>query len=142
LEGPSIQEPFYRDRLTRRVLALNMRYASAESQMQHQRLNEIALDLYRGWIHSVGTDLFKSAQRLFSIVEWLFHALQDERIDEHTLRAELLAHVQKLSGGGQPFSIRELVLKEIERDIEVRYLLRRRLGIQDISTIDGWLQSQ
>jgi energy-coupling factor transporter ATP-binding protein EcfA2 len=142
LEGASIQEPFYRDRLTRRVLALNMRYASAESQMQHQRLNEIALDLYRGWIHSVGTDLFQSAQRLFSIVEWLFHALQDERIDEHTLRAELWAHVQKLSGGGQPFSIRELVLKEIERDIEVRYLLRRRLGIQDISTIDGWLQSQ
>ena len=144
LDGPGIREPFYRDHLMRRVWALNIAHGPPESQARYRRLNEVALDLYKNWIHNLGQDLpdtyLKATQRLLSVVEWLFHALQDADMDEHELRAELQQHIGVLSGGGQTPSVADLIADEIKRDADVRYLLRRRLGDDAVSIVCGWLQ--
>jgi hypothetical protein len=145
LEGPSIRSPFYHSSSTRSIWALNMAHGSLESSALYQRLNKIALGLYRSWIHNLGQGLpdtpLKAMQRMLSIVEWLFHALQDSDVDEERLRSELQAHVVVLSEDGQLPFIAGLIADEIENDAEVRYLLRCRLGRDGVSTVCGWLQS-
>lgn len=145
LDGPGIREPFYRDHLLRRIWALNMAYGSDEGQAQYRRLNKVALDLYAGWIRNLGQGLpdthLKATQRLLSVVEWLFHALQDEDTSEGELRAGLREHVRVLSERGQTLSVAELIAGEIRDDIEVCYLLRHRLGGEGVSIVCSWLQS-
>jgi hypothetical protein len=147
LEGPTIQEPFYHDRTIRRVLALDMAYRSPEGHVRYRQLNRIARDLYAGWIHNLGKALpdsqLKSVQRILSVVEWLFHALQDPDVDDETLRVGLQAHVRVLPGGEQVTPTAELIAAEIARDAELCYLLRRRLGeggqTDGVSAVMGWL---
>jgi hypothetical protein len=145
LDNPGIREPFYRDHLMRRTWALDMAHRSQESQALYRRLNEIALDLYEIWIHNLGQDLpdtpLKATQQLLSVVEWLFHALQDEGLDENGLRSMLQQHVRVLSKGSQPRLVADLIADEIKQDAEVRYLLRHRLGDDGVSRICDWLQS-
>ena len=143
LEGPGIREPFYRDHLMRRIWALDMAHGSPESRAQYHRLNKIALDLYRNWIHNLGQGLpdapLKAAQRLLSVVEWLFHALQDEDMDEDGLRTGLQEHVRVLPEGSQPPSVADLIADEIKQDAELCYLLRHRLGDDGVFTVCNWL---
>lgn len=145
LEGPSIRTPFYHSRSTRSIWALDMAYGSPESAALYQRLNKVALGLYRGWIHNLGQGLpdtpLKATQRMLSVVEWLFHALQDSDIDEDGLRSELQAHIAVLSEDDQLSLIADLIADEIKKDTEVHYLLRRRLGQDGVSTVCSWLQS-
>ena len=144
LDGPGIRQPFYRDRLMRRILALNMAYGSRETRSQYRRLNEIAIDLYGSWIHNLGQGLpdspLKETQRLLSVVEWLFHALQDEEMDKDELYSGLEGHVRVLSGGSQLPFVADLIANEIRGDAEVRYLLCHRLGDDGVSTVCDWLQ--
>jgi hypothetical protein len=141
LNGPDIREPFYRDPLMRRILALNMAH---ESPAQFHRLNEIALELYGGWIHNLGVGLpdtpLKATQRLLSIVEWLFHALQEERVDQDALCSGLRGHIDAL-GANPSLSVADLIADEIRRDAEVCYLLRHRLGDDGVSVACGWMQA-
>ena len=143
LEGPSIQEPFYRDHVLRRVWALDMAHGSPANRVQYQRFNRLALEMYENWIQDLGRGLpdtpLKATQRLLSVVEWLFHALQDADVDEKQLRASLQAHVKALSAGDQPLSVANLIAEEIRRDAEVDYLLRRRLGEAGVATLCSWL---
>jgi len=115
-----------------------------ESRAQYHRLNKIAIALYRNWIHNLGHGLpdtvLKATQRLLSVVEWLFHALQDEDADEDVLRAELKKHIRVLSEPSQPPSVADLIADEIKRDADVRYLLRR-LGDDPVSIVHGWLKA-
>ncbi len=145
LNGPGIREPFYRNWLIRRVWALNMAYGSQERQAQYRRLNEIALDLYKNWIHNLGQGLpdtpLKETQRLLSVVEWLFHALERDEIDENELRAELQGHVRVLSEANQLFLIADLIAAEITQDTELCYLLRQRWGDDGVSIVCGWLHA-
>jgi len=145
LDAPSIKEPFYRDRLMRPILALDMAHWSQESRARYQRLNSIALDLYRSWIHNLGQGLpdtpLKATQHLLSVVEWLFHALQDEGMDEDGLHFGLQEHIVVLSEGSQPGSVADLIADEIRRDAELCYLLRQRLGDDGASIVCGWLQT-
>ena len=148
LDGPGIREPFYRNRLIRSVWALDMAYGAQEHQAQYRRLNKIALDLYKNWIHHLGQGLpdtpLKATQRLLSVVEWLFHALQSEgpdEIDDNKLRSELQGHVKVLSEGSQLPLIAGLIVDEIKQDTEVCYLLRRRLGEDGVSIACSWLQT-
>jgi len=145
LDNPGIREPFYRDHLMRRTWALDMAHRSQESKALYRRLNEIALDLYEIWIHNLGQDLpdtpLKATQQLLSVVEWLFHALQDEGLDENGLRSKLQQHVRVLSKGSQPRFVADLIADEIKQDAEVRYLLRHRLGDDGVSRVCDWLQS-
>ena len=141
LNGPDIREPFYRDPLMRRILALNMAH---ESPAQFYHLNEIALELYGGWIHNLGESLpdtpLKATQRLLSIVEWLFHALQGERVDQDALCSGLRGHIGAL-GANPSLSVADLIADEIRRDTEVCYLLRHRLGDDGVSVACGWMQA-
>jgi len=145
LDGPSIREPFYRDRLIRRVLALDMAYRSPASHTRYLRLNKTALTLYRNWIHNLGPALLdthlKAIQRLLSVLEWLFHVLRDEDVDSQALCVELRTHVAALSTGDQVPSVVDLVTDEIMKDVEICYLVRHRLGDDGISNVCGWLQS-
>jgi hypothetical protein len=144
LSGPDLREPFYRDHLMRRIWALDMAHRSVESRAQYHRLNKIAIALYRNWIHNLGHGLpdtvLKATQRLLSVVEWLFHALQDEDVDEDELRAELQEHIRVLSEPSQPPSVADLIADEIKRDADVRYLLRR-LGDDPVSIVCRWLKA-
>jgi len=145
LAGPGIREPFYRDSLMRRVLVLDMAHASRESRALYHRLNRIARDLYETWIHNLGRGLpdtpLKATQRLLSVVEWLFHALQDESVDDDGLRTGLQAHVGVLSEGSPSLSVADLIADEIAADAEMRYLLCHRLGDEGVSVACGWLRS-
>jgi class 3 adenylate cyclase len=145
LDGPGIREPFYRNRLIQCVWALDMAYGSPERQARYQQLNKIALDLYTNWIHNLGRGLpdtpLKATQRLLSVVEWLFHALQDEERDDDELRSELHGHVKALSEGGQLPLIADLIGDEIKQDTQVCYLLRQRLGADGVSVACDWLQA-
>ena len=145
LEGPSIRSPFYRNRSIRSIWALDMAYRSLEGGARYQRLNKVALGLYRSWIHNLGQGLpdtpLKAMQRMLSVVEWLFHALQDSDVDKERLRSQLQAHVVVLSGDNQLPLIAGLIADEIEKDTEVHYLLRRRLGRDGVSTVCSWLRS-
>ena len=143
LEGPGIREPFYRDRRLRRIWALEMAHGSPESQAQYRRLNEIALELYGGWIHNLGQGLpdtpLKATQRLLSVVEWLFHALQAEDVGDE-LRYQLQEHVRTLSADSQSLSVADLIADEIRNDVEMCYLLRHRLGDDGVTSICDILQ--
>jgi hypothetical protein len=143
LQGPSIREPFYRDNALRRVWALDMAHRSPESRAQYQRFNRLALEIYENWIQDLGRGLpdtpLKATQRLLSIVEWLFHALQDPDVDGERLRSSLQAHVKVLSTGDQPLAVANLIANDIQRDAEVGYLLRHRLGEGGFATLCSWL---
>lgn len=127
LIGPTIREPFYRDHLVRRVLTVNAFYASDQDAARYRQLNALALDLYADWIR--GDDLadshLKSAQRLYSVVEWLFHALQGPTMTADELCRALHAHIHFLSGGEQ---VARLIADEIRQDDEICYLIRRQFG--------------
>jgi|GEM_PF-4748008 len=126
--GPTIQEPFYRDHLMRRVLAIAMASTSDECAAYYRRLNMLALNLYAGWIR--GEDLIdshlKSTQRLYSLLEWLFHALQTWAMPIDELCRTLRGHIQSLSGNGD--DIAPLIADQIRRDDEICYLIRRQFG--------------
>ena len=142
LESPSIREPFYRDRLIRRVLALDLAHRSQESHACYQGLNQAALGLYEGWIRqgqALPDSYLKATQRLLSVVEWLFHALQDDDTDEDGLRLGLQEHITILSEGGPASSVAGLIAAEIEQDAELCYLLRHRLGDDGVFTVCNWL---
>jgi hypothetical protein len=145
LRGPTIQEPFYRDDLMQRILALHLAYGSPESQVRYRQLNRIALNLYQEWIHNLGQSLpeshLKSTQRLLSVVEWLFHALHEADIDEDALRSGLCRHVRVLATGGAT-PVADLIAGQIKQDVEVAYLIRHRLGDDGVSRVCGWLQAQ
>lgn len=155
LDGPGIREPFYRDHLMRRIWVLDMAYRSQESKALYHRLNKIALDLYTTWIHNLGQDLpdtpLKATQQLLSVVEWLFHALQEESMTENDLRSGLQQHIKVLSQDDQPhlhgtarndtgLLVANLIADEIKQDDEVCYLARHRLGDNGVSIICNWLQ--
>jgi hypothetical protein len=143
LNKPCIQEPFYRDHLMRRILALDMAHSSKDRALYH-RLNQVALDLYESWIHNLGQGLpdtpLKATQRLLSVAEWLFHALQDEAIDEPGIQAALQKHAQALAEGSATLPVVDLLAQEIIRDSETCYLLRHRLGDDGVSTVYSWLK--
>jgi len=144
LTGPGIKDPFYHDHVLRRVWALDMAHRSAESRAQHQRLNQLARELYAAWIQNLGQELpdtlLKATQRLLSVVEWLFHALQSQELDEHALRSGLEGHIAVLSAGEQTLSVAKLIVDEIRRDAEVRYLARQRLGADGFDTLCSWMK--
>ncbi|MBN1580121.1 MAG: ATP-binding protein [Anaerolineae bacterium] len=145
LVGPTIQEPFYRDMLMRRVLAIHMAYGTKASADRYQRLNGVALELYDNWILNLGKALpdsfLKSTQRLLSVVEWLFHALQNPSQDEGMLYDGLTKYAQALSSGTLPLSVADLIIDQIRQDVEVRYLLSHQMGDGAIDTVYKWLQS-
>ena len=122
-----------------------MAHASQESRALYHHLNRIARDLYETWIHNPGRGLpdtpLKATQRLVSVVEWLFHALQDESVDDDGLRTGLQAHVGVLSEGSSSLSVADLIADEIAADAELRYLLCHRLGDEGVSVACGWLRS-
>jgi hypothetical protein len=144
LTGPGIKDPFYRDPVLRRVWALDMAHRSPESRAQHQRLNQLALELYAAWIENLGQELpetpLKAAQRLLSVVEWLFHALQAATLDQEWLRAGLKGHVEILSTGEQTLSVAELIVNEMTQDEELCYLARQRLGAGEFDTLCSWMK--
>ncbi len=146
LVGPTIQEPFYRDHLTRRVLAMQMACQSKASAARYDRLNRLALDLYGRWILNLGkalpNSMLKSVQRLLSVVEWLFHFLQQQAVDREALRRQLLSYVRTLSTGEQVVSAADLIAGQIRQDVEVRYLLRRCLGDEGVDVVCGWLSPE
>jgi hypothetical protein len=141
LAGPSIAEPFYRDRFVRRIFALDLAHRSAESRALFQRLNEVALKLYAGWIRDAGPRLpethLKSTQRLFATVEWLYHALQSPSPTMDALRASFRALVAVLSSGDQ--AVAALIAAEVRQDDELCYLLRDRLGEGGVDAACRWL---
>jgi hypothetical protein len=141
LVGPSIAEPFYRDRFMRRILSLDLAYRSAESQALFRRLNAMALELYAGWIRDVEPRLtephLRSAQRLFAALEWLYHALQDPSLPVNEIRAEFQSLVALLSSEGP--GVAPLIAAELQGDAEIGYLLRCRLGEGGADLARGWL---
>jgi hypothetical protein len=143
LEEPRIDEPFYRDRLLRRVLALDMAYRTAETRARFRDLNQVALDLYAGWVQdgdrALAESHLKATQRLYAVVEWVYHALQEESIDQDALRADLLSHIAALAQGDGAQMVAGLIADAIERDGEIRYLLRRRLGETGLDMVRQWL---
>jgi hypothetical protein len=144
LEGPRIDEPFYRDRLLRPVLARNMAYRDEETRAQFQALNRVALDLYAGWVQDGDRALpdshLKATQRLYAVIEWLYHALQDEAMDEGALQAGLQAHITALARGDAPRAVAALIVDALDRDAEVRYLLQSRLGEDGVERAKQWLE--
>jgi hypothetical protein len=145
LEEPRIDEPFYRDRLLRPVLALDLAHRSLDSRTRFRDLNRMALDLYTGWVQDGDRALpashLKATQRLYAVVEWLYHALHEERVDGDALRAELLSHVAALARDDDPHLVSALIADALDRDPEVRYLLRRRLGETGADMAREWLMS-
>jgi hypothetical protein len=143
LEEPRIDEPFYRDRLLRPVLALDMAHRSEETRTRFADLNRVALDLYAGWVQdgeqALPASHLKATQRLYAVIEWLYHALQEEAMDEHALRAGLQAHIAALAQDDDPDAIARLIVDALDRDAEVRYLLCSRLGEMGMETAKQWL---
>ena len=106
------------------------------------RKQTLALELYAGWVRDGERKLpdshLRATQRLFAVVEWLYHALQEREMDAHTLREGLQGHIAALGGGDS--SAASLIADEIRGDPEVRYLLRRRLGEKGVEVACRWLQ--
>ena len=82
----------------------------------------------------------KATQRLWSVVEWLFHALQDEGIDEEKLRSGLQEHIDVLSEDNQSPLIADLIADAIRSDSEICYLLRQRLHGDGVDVICNWMK--
>ena len=105
----------------------------------------MALDLYAGWVQDGDRALpeshLKATQRLYAVVEWLYHALHEETVSEDALRAGLLAHVAALARDDDPRVLSALIADALDRDPEVRYLLCRRLGEAGADTAREWLMS-
>ncbi len=145
LSKPSIQEPFYRGHLTRHILALDMAYSSQESRAQYRRLNQIALELYERWIHNLGPGLpdtpLRATQRLLSVAEWLFHALQDQAMNERRIRLGLQKHLQALTESSDMLPVADLIVDEVVTDSEMCYLLRQRMGDDGVATVSAWLKA-
>jgi hypothetical protein len=143
LDKPRIQEPFYRDHVMQRILALRLAYESATSSARYQQLNRFALDLYAGWIQAGLQDPYQGpTQRLFSVIEWLFHALHVPDVDVVWIRQTLSDYRCILCGDDAvACAATDLIVTEIEKDVEVCYLLRHALGEDGVSTVCAWLQS-
>jgi hypothetical protein len=140
LERPTIQEPFYRDCLMRRIFALSMAYGSAESRALYAHLNAIALALYATWIEQGLRDPYRGPiQRLLSVIEWLYHALHDARMDRDTLRVKLQLHVRTLCDNPESGYIVDMLSDAIRKDSEVGYLARYRLGANGVEVVCEWL---
>jgi hypothetical protein len=142
LKAQSVREPFYRDHLIRRVLSLDAAYRSAESRAHYMRLNALALDLYAGWIHEGLQDPYLGpTQRLLSVVEWLFHALQAalqaDDMSEQDVRTALRGHLEDLTETSDLSTVRTLIMKEIREDVELCYLLDHCLGEQGDAILEG-----
>ncbi len=138
LKAQSVREPFYRDHLIRRVLSLDAAYRSAESRAHYMRLNALALDLYAGWIHEGLQDPYLGpTQRLLSVVEWLFHALQADDTSEQDVRTALRGHLEDLTETSDLNTVRTLIMKEIKEDVELCYLLDHCLGEQGVSILEA-----
>ncbi len=138
LKAQSVREPFYRDHLIRRVLSLDAAHRSTESHARHAQLNALARDLYACWIREGLQDPHLGpTQRLLSVVEWLFHALQTEDISEQHLRATLQEHLEALTEASDMRTVRALIMKEIKEDAELCYLLDHRLGGDAAAILDG-----
>jgi hypothetical protein len=76
LTSPNLREPFFRDPLTRHVLAGDMVGRSAATREQSVQLNQFARTLYARWIRQGLQDPHLGpSQRLLSVVEWLYHTL-------------------------------------------------------------------
>ena len=120
-----------------------MAHRSEETRSRFQELNRVALDLYAGWVQDGDQALpeshLKATQRLYAVVEWFYHALQEETMDEHALRAGLQAHIVALAQGDDPHAVARLIVDALDRDAEVRYLLCSRLGEAGIETAKEWL---
>jgi hypothetical protein len=118
---------------------------SSTDRALYYRLNQVALELYESWIHNLGQGLpdtpLKAMQRLLSVTEWLFHALQDEAIDEPEIQAALQKHAQALAQGSATLPVADLIAQEIVQDPETCYLLRHRLGDDGVSTVCSWLKA-
>ena len=140
LVGPSLAEPFYRDRFVRQVFVLDLAHRSATSRARFQQLNEVALKLYAGWIYDAESKLpdshLKSVQRLYATVEWLYHALQtlDQAADVLSNFGALVAVLSQ----SDPF-VADLIAAEIRQDDEVNYLLRCHLGPEGVDVACQWL---
>ena len=70
-----------------------------------------------------------------------YHALQEETMDEHALRAGLQAHIAALAQGDDPRAVAGLIVDALDRDTEVRYLLCSRLGKTGLDIARGWLMA-
>jgi len=140
LEKPTIQEPFYRDHVMRRIMALDMSHGQDAFRTKCLQLNRLALDLYEGWIQQGLQDSYRGPiQRLLSVIEWLFHALQDETIDSALLRTKTQTHIQIVCENPGTDDIVDLLVDEIKKDAEIRYLLRHRLGENGVDMMCDWL---
>jgi len=144
LISPNLREPFFRAHLARHVLALNMAYRSEASQAQYCQLNQVACDLYARWIRQGLPDPhFGPAQRLLSVVEWLYHALLNVPFDLKTLQAQLLKHLHILCTSPESIYVIDLIIDEIRQDAEIVYLLTQCLGENGINIIcDGLIAYQ
>ena len=139
-QGPEGRhEPFYRDVLMRRIVALDMMYLSASSREQYRTLNHLALELYESWIHQQGVfedSLLEPTLRFLSVVEWLYHALQEDALrHDGQLRTGLQADLQALAS---PSAV-DLFMQEIQKDSEITYLLKSRLGDECMAIVYAWL---
>ncbi len=139
LSAQSLREPFYRDHLIRRILALDVAYRSEASRAQYEQLNCLALDLYARWIREGLQDRHLGPlQRLLSVVEWLFHALQVETLETHQVREGVQNHIRIL-GAETRDDVVGLIVEEIRNDVEICYLLNHRLGDEGFLTVQTWL---
>ncbi len=86
-----------------------------------------------------GTPL-EASQRLWSVGEWLFHALQDENIDEDNVRSGLQEHIDILSEDNQSPFIADLIADAVRSDNEICYLLRQRLHGDGVDVICNWMK--
>jgi hypothetical protein len=146
LDGPAIENPFYHDHLTRRILALDLAFGSAENSQTFFNLNRIAINLYSNWIQTLSQTLTNSPlapiQQLRSMVEWIYHAIQDLTLDDKGFfecLQKLLHHFRQPdnpTNGLETETFYFNIFKEtIEADFELVYLIHHRLGVNGVDAI-------
>lgn len=142
LTSPNLREPFFRDPLTRRVLAGDMAGRSPATREQSAQLNQFARTLYARWIRQGLQDPHLGpSQRLLSVVEWLYHTLVSGDLTPAQLQADLQAHLTILCASPESGYVRDIIREEIQQDAEIGYLLRRRLGSDGGAVVCEWLQT-
>jgi hypothetical protein len=78
------------------------------------------------WIESADKD-----KQLFTVVEWLYHALQTKVLKDEEIKDRFIYLLEKLDEIDGPYTIKDAVRDALKEDAGIEYLRLKRFGEKD-----------
>lgn len=120
----------YRDEILRRIIYLDFAFASCQHTAHIQKVHRCALEYYEGLLEQEGEP------RSAYFIEWLFHALQRADLPEDEIISKWKALLSAFRPGKiLPEDLKQSIGEEMQKDIEIRHLYRRRFGSENFSPL-------